>query len=125
MLLEVNIGEEEAKSGFLPARTCSQAAQAAKELPHVRVRGLDGHPAGGERSRMEVYHILRKCTGIYVDINEKLYDNEFVYLIHGHERRLMPTPSAAAPTMVRVGTRHLRRPPLRTDKLTDTGGFMP
>jgi uncharacterized pyridoxal phosphate-containing UPF0001 family protein len=39
VLLEVNIGEEEAKSGFLPADLFA-AARAAEERTHIRVRGL-------------------------------------------------------------------------------------
>ena len=39
ILLEVNIGGEEAKSGFAPADLFS-AAEAAKDRAHVRVRGL-------------------------------------------------------------------------------------
>ena len=39
ILLEVNIGGEEAKSGFAPEEL-AQAAAYAKELAHVRVRGL-------------------------------------------------------------------------------------
>ena len=39
ILLEVNIGGEEAKSGFAPEET-EAAAVLARELPHVRVRGL-------------------------------------------------------------------------------------
>ena len=39
ILLEVNIGMEEAKSGFAPDAV-EQAAKAALECPHVRVKGL-------------------------------------------------------------------------------------
>ena len=39
ILLEVNVGEEEAKSGFFPAEIFA-AAEAALERPHVRVKGL-------------------------------------------------------------------------------------
>ena len=39
ILLEVNVGEEEAKSGFAPAEVFA-AAEAALERSHVRVKGL-------------------------------------------------------------------------------------
>ena len=39
ILLEVNIGGEEAKSGFAPAQL-EDAARAAQAMSHVRVRGL-------------------------------------------------------------------------------------
>ena len=44
ILLEVNIGGEEAKSGFAP-ESLEQAAEEAKKCANVRVRGLM-HPAG-------------------------------------------------------------------------------
>lgn len=50
ILLEVNIGREEAKSGFLPEQVAA-AAEAALACPHVRVRGLMTVPPGGDGTR--------------------------------------------------------------------------
>ena len=73
ILLEVNIGDEEAKSGFA-AEALAEAAALAKTLPHVRVRGvMTIPPADATREENMVY--LRKVQALYVDINEKLYDN--------------------------------------------------
>ena len=45
ILLEVNIGREEAKSGFAPEEVLA-GAQAAAKRPHVRVQGLMTIPRG-------------------------------------------------------------------------------
>ena len=101
MLLEVNIGEEEAKSGFLPG-DLFQAAQAAKELTHVRVRGLMAIPPVESEEHGSV-PFFEKMYRFYVDINEKLYDNEFVYLSMGMSGDFADAIRCGA-NMVRVGT---------------------
>ena len=101
VLLEVNIGEEEAKSGFLPG-DLFQAAQAAKELTHVRVRGLMAIPPVESEEHGSV-PFFEKMYRFYVDINEKLYDNEFVYLSMGMSGDYQDAIRAGA-NMVRVGT---------------------
>ena len=78
LLLEVNIGREAAKSGFLPEEVFA-AAEAALEHPHVRVRTL------------------------YVDINAKLFHNELKHLSMGMSGDYADAIAAGA-TMVRVGT---------------------
>lgn len=101
VLLEVNIGEEEAKSGFLPG-DLFQAAQAAKELAHVRVRGLMAIPPVESEEHGSV-PFFEKMYRFYVDINEKLYDNEFVYLSMGMSGDFADAIRCGA-NMVRVGT---------------------
>ena len=101
VLLEVNIGEEEAKSGFLPG-DLFQAAQAAKELTHVRVRGLMAIPPVESEEHGSV-PFFEKMYRFYVDINEKLYDNEFVYLSMGMSGDFADAIRCGA-NMVRVGT---------------------
>ena len=68
ILLEVNIGGEEAKSGFAP-EAVRDAAALALQLPHVRVLGLMTiPPADATREENMVY--FRKVHALYVDINE-------------------------------------------------------
>ena len=101
ILLEVNIGAEEAKSGFLAA-DLPAAAQAALELPHIRVRGLMTiPPADADRETNMRY--FQEVRGLYVDINEKLFHNEFKYLSMGMSGDYEDAIRAGA-TMVRVGT---------------------
>ena len=81
ILLEVNVGMEEAKSGFAPGDV-EAAARAALECPHVRVRGLMTIPPA-EAQREENCGYFREVRALYVDINAKLFHNDFKYLSMG------------------------------------------
>lgn len=101
ILLEVNIGREEAKSGFLPEEL-SAGAQAALECPHVRVLGLMTIPPA-DAQRQENIRYFQEVQALYVDINTKLFHNEFKYLSMGMSGDYADAIRAGA-TMVRVGT---------------------
>ena len=101
ILLEVNIGGEAAKSGFAPEAVEAAAAH-AKELPHVRVRGLMTiPPAGAARDENMVY--FEKVHALYVDINRKMYNNGLDYLSMGMSGDFADAIRAGS-NMVRVGT---------------------
>ena len=101
ILLEVNIGREEAKSGFAPEEIFA-AAEAARERSHVRVRGLMTiPPADADRETNMRY--FQEVQALYVDINAKLFHNELEYLSMGMSGDYMDAISCGA-TMVRVGT---------------------
>ena len=101
ILLEVNIGREEAKSGFAPEEIFA-AAEAAKERSHVRVRGLMTiPPADADRETNMRY--FQEVRALYVDINTKLFHNKLEYLSMGMSGDYMDAISCGA-TMVRVGT---------------------
>ena len=101
ILLEVNIGREEAKSGFDPDAVTA-AAEAALSLPHVRVRGLMTiPPADADRDANMRY--FQEVQALYVDINTKLFHNKLEYLSMGMSGDYMDAISCGA-TMVRVGT---------------------
>ena len=101
ILLEVNIGGEAAKSGFAPA-ALADAAALARTLPHVRVRGLMTiPPAGASREENMVY--FQKVHALYVDINEKMYDNKWEYISMGMSGDFADAIRAGS-NMVRVGT---------------------
>lgn len=72
ILLEVNIGGEESKSGAAPEEL-EELARYACSLPHVRLRGLMAIPPattdGGSRT------FFHKMYQLYVDIIRKLGDN--------------------------------------------------
>ena len=101
ILLEVNIGREEAKSGFLPEEL-SAGAQAALECRHVRVLGLMTIPPA-DAQRQENIRYFQEVQALYVDINTKLFHNEFKYLSMGMSGDYADAIRAGA-TMVRVGT---------------------
>ena len=101
ILLEVNIGGEAAKSGFAPA-ALADAAALARTLPHVRVRGLMTiPPAGASREENMVY--FQKVQALYVDINEKMYDNKWEYISMGMSGDFADAIRCGS-NMVRVGT---------------------
>lgn len=101
VLLEVNIGEEEAKSGFLPA-DLFVAARAAEERTHIRVRGLMTVPPVAPEEHGSVPY-FEKVRALYVDINEKLYNNNLECLSMGMSGDFEDAIRCGA-TMVRVGT---------------------
>ena len=101
ILLEVNIGREEAKSGFDPAEVAT-AAETALARPHVRVRGLMTiPPADADRDTNMRY--FQEVQALYVDINTKLFHNELKCLSMGMSGDYMDAIRCGA-TMVRVGT---------------------
>ena len=101
ILLEVNIGGEEAKSGFAPGAV-EQAAAQAKTLAHVRVRGLMTIPPA-DATREENMAYFEKVRALYVDISRKMYDNELEYLSMGMSGDFADAIRAGA-NMVRVGS---------------------
>lgn len=101
ILLEVNIGGEEAKSGFAPD-LLYEAAQYAKTLPHIRVRGLMTIPPVETEPHGNIPFFLQMKT-LFVDINEKLYDNELEYISMGMSGDYADAIRAGS-NMVRVGT---------------------
>jgi pyridoxal phosphate enzyme (YggS family) len=101
ILLEVNIGGEEAKSGFAPEEL-ADAAALAKTMAHVRVRGvMTIPPADATPEENMVY--FRKVQALYVDINEKIYDNTMEYISMGMSGDFEDAIRAGS-NMVRVGT---------------------
>ena len=101
ILLEVNIGGEESKSGFAPD-VLVDAARYALTLKNIKVKGLmtippiQTEPHGNLPYFKEVYRL-------YVDISAKLYHNEFVYLSMGMSDDYEDAVAAGA-TIVRVGS---------------------
>ena len=101
ILLEVNVGGEEAKSGFAPAQL-EDAARAAQAMSHVRVQGLMTiPPADSDRDTNIRY--FQEVRALYVDINEKLFHNELKCLSMGMSGDFEDAIRNGA-TMVRVGT---------------------
>ena len=101
ILLEVNVGGEEAKSGFAPADT-EAAAEAALSRSHVRVLGLMTiPPANADRDTNMRY--FKEVRALYVDIDRKMFHNELKYLSMGMSGDFADAIRCGA-NMVRVGT---------------------
>ena len=101
ILLEVNVGGEEARSGFAPADT-EAAAEAAASRSHVRVLGLMTiPPADADRDTNMRY--FEEVRALYVDIDRKMFHNNFKYLSMGMSGDFADAIRCGA-NMVRVGT---------------------
>lgn len=101
VLLEVNIGGEESKSGFAP-QVLYEAAEKARTLSHIRVRGLMTIPPVEQTPHGNLPYFV-EVSRLYVDISRKLYDNSFAYLSMGMSDDFEDAIAAGA-TMVRVGS---------------------
>ena len=101
VLLEVNVGGEESKSGFSPGELYA-AAETARTFSRLRVLGLMTVPpvAGEEHGNFPYFE---KVARLYVDINRNLYDNSFKYLSMGMSDDFEDAIAAGA-TMIRVGS---------------------
>ncbi len=101
ILLEVNIGGEDAKSGFAP-EALAAAAERALALEHVRLRGLMCIPPVAEEAHGSIPY-FEKVRRLYVDINEKVYHNKLDTLSMGMSGDFEDAVRTGA-TAVRVGT---------------------
>ena len=101
ILLEVNIGGEEAKSGFAPEEL-AQAAAYAKELAHVRVRGLMTIPPVAVEKGGSIPY-FEKVYRLFVDISQEMYDNKWEYISMGMSDDYADAVRCGA-NMVRVGS---------------------
>ena len=101
VLLEVNIGGEESKSGFTP-QEIYPAAERARTFSHVCVCGLMTIPPI-EREPHGNLPYFTKVHQLFVDIGRDLYDNGFKYLSMGMSDDFEDAIAAGA-TMIRVGS---------------------
>lgn len=101
VLLEVNVGGEESKSGFSPEELVP-AAEAARTFSHVCVRGLMTIPPVQQEEHGN-FPYFEKVARLYVDISRNLYDNSFEYLSMGMSDDFEDAIAAGA-TMVRLGS---------------------
>ncbi len=101
VLLEVNIGGEESKSGFSKEELYA-AAEYALTLPNIAVKGLMTIPPVQTQPHGNLPY-FREVYRLYVDISEKLYHNKFVYLSMGMSDDYEDAIAAGA-TMIRVGS---------------------
>jgi len=102
ILLEINIGDEPQKGGFLPGGLDDALAYAAR-LSHLRVRGLmTVPPAATENGGNRVY--FRAMRQLFIDTQSKKYDNiRMDTLSMGMSVDYLDAVEEGA-TLVRVGT---------------------
>ncbi len=102
ILIEVNIGREENKSGVLPEALPELVSEAAS-LPGVRVRGLMAiPPAGAEKA--DTIRFFSRMTQYFIDMKNKRSDNVTMdYLSMGMSADFADAIRAGA-NLVRVGS---------------------
>ena len=102
ILLEVNIGEEESKSGFTKEETMEIAAKMA-EFPNVRVKGLMAIPPAA-KTHGENRGFFAEMRRLAVDIASKKYDNVNIECLSMGMSDDFAQAIAEGSTMIRVGT---------------------
>ena len=101
VLLEVNIGREESKSGFLP-EALFDAAAAARDFAHAEVQGLMAIPPVQQEEHGNLPY-FQQVFALYIDINRKLYHNRLKYLSMGMSDDFEDAIAAGA-NVIRVGS---------------------
>lgn len=102
ILVEVNIGDEESKSGFNAAEVEAAVAEMAK-MPHIKVKGLMTIPPICENSQ-ESRQYFEKMRKLFIDIRGKNVDNvDMEYLSMGMSGDFEEAIECGA-NIVRIGT---------------------
>ena len=102
ILLEVNIGQEESKSGF----TVEQAREIAAKMsdfPHVHLCGLMAIPPVSQK-KGDNFRYFAEMRNLFVDIGAKKYDNVSMDCLSMGMSDDYEDAIAAGSTMIRVGT---------------------
>ena len=102
ILLEINIGAEESKSGFTPAEAQAVAA-AMDRYPHCRLRGLMAIPPISEKSGSNC-RFFEEIQRIAVDITTKNPHNSSMEVLSMGMTDDFEDAIACGSTMIRVGT---------------------
>ena len=102
ILLEVNIGAEERKSGFTPAEAAALASHMT-DYPHVRLMGLMAIPPVSEYPG-ENCRYFAEMRNLFVDIRAKKYDNVSMECLSMGMSDDFTDAIAEGSTMVRIGT---------------------
>ena len=101
VLIEVNIGEEESKSGISP-EMLEELVSEIRELPAVRLRGLMAIPPVCEEPSQNIPYFDKMCK-LFIDIRDKNKDNNISILSMGMSDDYVQAIEHGA-TMVRLGT---------------------
>ncbi len=106
VLLEINIGEEEQKSGFLP-HDLPAVLQEIPSMPHVFVRGLMAVPPktdsiSADDTKIRGY--FEKMNHLFIDNRTQKDDNIDMSILSMGMSHDFETAIACGSTMVRVGT---------------------
>ena len=102
ILLEINIGGEESKSGFR-AHEIWEVLEDLHNFPHLRVRGLMAIPPVS-REPGDNLKFFKEISQLSVDIQRKKYDNVAMECLSMGKSDDFTDAIRAGSTMIRVGT---------------------
>ena len=102
ILLEVNIGGEESKSGFTPEEPENAAREVAK-LPAISIKGLMAIPPATDLPE-ESRKYFRKMYKLFIDIRDKKIDNSNMGVLSMGMSNDFDIAAEEGATLVRVGT---------------------
>ncbi len=102
ILLEINIGLEESKSGFTP-ENIFPILEKAGSFSNIRIRGLMAIPPICE-NKTGNHKFFQKMCALGVDIKAKKYDNVWVDIMSMGMSGDFEDAIACGSTMIRVGT---------------------
>lgn len=102
ILLEINIGGEESKSGFSSEEAPRIAAE-MESYPHCRLRGLMAIPPVSEKSG-DNCRFFAQMQRIFIDIAAKKYNNSSMDFLSMGMTDDFEDAIACGSTMIRVGT---------------------
>ena len=102
ILLEINVGQEDSKSGFEVCEVLPLLEQIS-EFPHIFVRGLMAIPPISQNSGYNRKY-FQKILQLSVDIRAKKYDNVLVNCLSMGMSDDYEDAIACGSTMIRVGT---------------------
>ena len=102
ILLEINVGGEESKSGFAPGDVLPLLEKIG-EYPNVCIKGLMAIPPISQKSGDNIKFFQKMCN-ISVDIIRKKYDNVMVDCMSMGMSDDFVDAIACGSTMIRIGT---------------------
>ena len=102
ILLEINIGNEESKSGFRKEEAL-EVVEKISDFSNIRVRGLMAIPPICQNST-DNHNFFQEMCNLSVDITAKKYDNVSVEIMSMGMSDDFTDAIACGSTMIRVGT---------------------
>ena len=102
ILLEINIGEEQSKSGFF-ASEIHEICERMTEYPNIRVKGFMTIPPKSQNSKKN-HKFFQEMYNLSVDITAKKYDNVLVDILSMGMSDDFTEAITCGSTMIRIGT---------------------
>ncbi len=102
ILVEVNIGDEESKSG-VPADEVEQLLEEIAKLPHISVQGLMCIPPVCEKTEDSAYYFA-KMQQLFIDMQRKKLDNISMSILSMGMSNDYQTAIQYGSNIVRIGT---------------------